>query len=41
MPSSSSSVANKPKRIVWLDYARALAILTVIICHSTEALYSF
>lgn len=28
------------KRIVWIDYARALAILSVILCHSTEAIYS-
>lgn len=28
------------KRIVWVDFARALAILTVILCHSTEAIYS-
>ena len=27
-------------RIIWIDYARAFAILTVILCHSTEAIYS-
>lgn len=27
------------KRIAWIDWARALAILMVIICHSTETIY--
>lgn len=27
------------RRIVWIDYARALAILSVVLCHSTEAIY--
>lgn len=40
IPANSPSLNNK-KRIVWIDYARAFAILTVILCHSTEAIYSF
>lgn len=28
-------------RVIWLDWARAFAILAVIICHSTEAIYPF
>lgn len=33
--------SGRAPRIVWIDYARAFAILTVILCHSTEATYSF
>lgn len=33
--------APPPKRIVWMDYARAFAILTVLLCHATEKAYSF
>ena len=28
------------KRIAWIDWARAIAIIMVIICHSTESVYS-
>lgn len=27
------------ERIKWIDFIRAFAILTVLICHSTEAIY--
>ena len=27
------------KRIVWIDYARALAIVFVVLCHATELVY--
>lgn len=29
------------KRVDWIDLARALAILFVVLCHSSEAIYSF
>lgn len=29
------------KRIAWIDFARAIAICFVVLCHSTEAIYSF
>lgn len=37
---TASSIREKAaRRIVWVDYARALAILTVILCHATESAY--
>lgn len=35
-----SAKNGRAPRIIWIDYARAFAILTVILCHSTEAIYS-
>ncbi len=29
------------KRIIWIDYVRVLAILFVVLCHSTEYVYHF
>ena len=29
----------KTKRILWIDLARTIAILAVIVCHATEAVY--
>lgn len=37
---SATAIKSKTKgRIVWVDYARALAILTVVLCHATESVY--
>ncbi|NHM16164.1 acyltransferase family protein [Eggerthellaceae bacterium zg-887] len=41
-PNANGNLSSKgAKRIVWLDYARAAAILAVILCHSAEAVYSY
>lgn len=38
---SASVQTTKKKHIVWIDWARAFAIITVVICHATESTYSF
>lgn len=38
MQAAKGSVVLK-KRVIWIDWARALAILAVVLCHSTEAIY--
>lgn len=41
-PSTKATPATgSRKRIVWLDWARAAAICTVVLCHATEATYPF
>ncbi len=37
----STTVINKNNRIIWLDIVRCIAILLVVLCHATEAIYSF
>lgn len=37
---AANSTSSPQRRIAWLDLTRAFAILTVILCHSTETIYS-